>query len=83
MKPMLFRVEGAQSQGAVYRRVVLRNITCTVGIVISYLINSVITGHIQLTRASSTSQGSDKVGIISQFIAYLHLSSPFGLTCTV
>lgn len=36
VKPMLVRVEGTQSGGAVYQRVVLRNVICTAGIVTSY-----------------------------------------------
>lgn len=42
VKPMLVPVEGTQSRGAVYRRVVLRNIFCTIGIVASYSITTVV-----------------------------------------
>jgi len=42
VKPMLIRVEGTQSGGALYRRVVMRNIVCTTGTVISYAITSVV-----------------------------------------
>lgn len=42
VKPMMVRVEGTQSGGAVYRRVVLRNIVCTAGIVTSYAITTLV-----------------------------------------
>lgn len=41
IKPVLGRVEGTQSGGAVYRKLVLRNIFCTTAIVISYSITTV------------------------------------------
>lgn len=42
VKPMLARVQGTQSGGAVYRRVVLRNLLSTTGIVISYAITTLV-----------------------------------------
>lgn len=41
-KPMIARVQGTQSGGAVYRRLVLRTIVCTAGIVTSYAITTLI-----------------------------------------
>ena len=48
---MLARVEGTQSGGAVYRRVVLRNVICTVGIVTFYAITTVVV-YLALLRES-------------------------------
>lgn len=70
---MLVRIEGAQSQGAVYRRVVLRNAICTAGIIISYVISAVIAAWIFLT---SPPVGSDKVWHQLSFTAYYHVNSP-------
>lgn len=39
---MMASVQGTQSGGAVYRRLVLRTIACTVGIVTSYAITTLI-----------------------------------------
>lgn len=39
---MLVHVEGAQSGGAVYRRVVLRNVFCTAGIAISFVVATLL-----------------------------------------
>lgn len=41
-KPMMARVQGTQSGGAVYRRLVLRTIVCTAGIVTSYAVTTLI-----------------------------------------
>ena len=51
---MLVRVEGTQSGGAVYRRVVLRNTLCTAAIVVSYIITTVVV-ILALLRESPTS----------------------------
>lgn len=42
VKPMLVRLPGTQSGGAVYRRVVHRNVFSTAGIVISYAITTLV-----------------------------------------
>ncbi|CAN0423009.1 unnamed protein product, partial [Ectocarpus fasciculatus] len=44
VRPLMVRLEGhAQSGGAVYRRVVIRNISCTAAVVVSYIITTIIT----------------------------------------
>lgn len=53
---MLVRVEGAQSGGAVYRRVVLRNIFCTAGIVISYAISTLVVVFALLHESSENNK---------------------------
>ncbi|CAN0221765.1 unnamed protein product [Ectocarpus sp. 4 AP-2014] len=60
VQPMLVRVEGAQSGGAVYRRVVLRNVFCTAGIVISYAITTLVV-VIALLRESVESNKSAQI----------------------
>lgn len=42
VKPLLVRVEGTQSAGADYRRVVIKNLICTGTIVTAYLITTVV-----------------------------------------
>ncbi|CAN0058596.1 unnamed protein product [Ectocarpus fasciculatus] len=39
----MVRLDGAQSGGAVYRRVVVRNISCTAAVVVAYIITTIIT----------------------------------------
>lgn len=59
VKPMLISVQGTtQSEGAVYRRVVSRNVTCTAGIVTSYVIATAFSAWIFLATPST---GSGKV----------------------
>ncbi|CBN78996.1 hypothetical protein Esi_0158_0063 [Ectocarpus siliculosus] len=43
VRPLMVRLEGAQSGGAVYRSVVIRNISCTVAVVVSYIITTIVT----------------------------------------
>lgn len=43
VRPLLGRREGTQSGGAVYRKVVIRNISCTAAVVVSYIITTIIT----------------------------------------
>lgn len=42
VKPLLAGVQGTQSGGALYRKVVWRNVICTVGIVITYAITTIV-----------------------------------------
>lgn len=53
---MLVRVEGAQSGGAVYRRVVMRNVVCTAGIIICYSITTVVAVLALLRESSENNQ---------------------------
>lgn len=43
VRPLMVRLEGAQSGGAVYRSVVIRNISCTAAVVVSYIITTIVT----------------------------------------
>lgn len=51
---MLVRVEGAQSGGAVYRKVVVRNVVCTAAIIISYSITTLVIVLALLRESSET-----------------------------
>lgn len=64
VKPLLVHVEGAQSGGALYRRVVVRNVICTVGIIASYAISTLIV----ILALLSESSESDKVRIQREFV---------------
>ncbi|CAN0125229.1 unnamed protein product, partial [Scytosiphon promiscuus] len=50
VKPLLVPVEGTQSGGASYRRVVMKNVVCTVSIVMAYLVTTIVTAHALLNE---------------------------------
>ncbi|CAM9661797.1 unnamed protein product [Ectocarpus fasciculatus] len=54
IKPMLVSQSSTQSGGAVYRRVVVRNIVCTIGIACAYLVTMVVVVLALLNTASNT-----------------------------
>ncbi|CAM9368130.1 unnamed protein product, partial [Ectocarpus sp. 12 AP-2014] len=58
IKPMLVPQGGTQSGGAVYRRVVVRNIVCTVGIACAYVITTVVVVLAYVSTPSDTSKAS-------------------------
>ncbi|CAB1101272.1 unnamed protein product [Ectocarpus sp. CCAP 1310/34] len=43
VRPLMVRLEGVQSGGAVYRSVVVRNVSCTAAVVVSYIITTIVT----------------------------------------
>ena len=51
---MLVRVEGTQSGGAVYRKVVVRNVVCTAAIIISYTICTIMIVLALLSESSES-----------------------------
>lgn len=53
---MLVHVEGAQSGGAVYKRVVLRNVFCTAGIVGSYAVTTLVVAFAMLRESSENNK---------------------------
>lgn len=77
---MLVRVEGTQSGGAVYRRVVLRNIFCTIAVVTSYTIMAVVVVHALLreTAESNKVRMRSKHGTLRTKV--IHLLTTHGLT---
>ncbi|CAM9118249.1 unnamed protein product [Ectocarpus sp. 6 AP-2014] len=42
VRPLLVRLEGSQSGEAIYRRVVFKNITCTIAVVTAYAVTTVV-----------------------------------------
>ncbi|CBN78995.1 expressed unknown protein [Ectocarpus siliculosus] len=42
VRPLLVRLEGSQSGEAIYRRVVIKNITCTIAVVTAYAVTTVV-----------------------------------------
>ncbi|CAM9896034.1 unnamed protein product, partial [Ectocarpus sp. 13 AM-2016] len=74
IKPMLVSQGNTQSGGAVYRRVVIRNIVCTVGIACAYMITTVV---VVLALLSSPS-GTNKSGAVIRCVdssSRLHCST--------
>lgn len=57
VKPLMIPQGHTQSGGAVYRRLVMRNVACTIGITFTYTVTTVIVVLGFLT----TAPGSDKV----------------------
>ncbi|CBN74816.1 hypothetical protein Esi_0043_0079 [Ectocarpus siliculosus] len=58
IKPMLLPQGGTQSGGAVYRRVVVRNIVCTVGIACAYVITTVVVVLAHVSTPSDTNKAA-------------------------
>ncbi|CAM9247012.1 unnamed protein product, partial [Ectocarpus sp. 6 AP-2014] len=56
IKPMLVSQGNTQSGGAVYRRVVIRNIVCTIGIACAYVITTVVVVLALLSSPSDTNK---------------------------
>ncbi|CAM9518775.1 unnamed protein product [Ectocarpus fasciculatus] len=57
VKPMMVSHGGTQSGGAIYRRLVARNITCTVAIVLAYAITTVVVVLAVLGASPGSNQG--------------------------
>lgn len=55
VKPMLTTQARTQSGGAVYRRVVIRNVVCTAGIAFTYVITTLV---VVLALMSSSSENN-------------------------
>ncbi|CAM9286779.1 unnamed protein product [Hapterophycus canaliculatus] len=71
VRPLLVPVEGTQSGGASYRRVVIRNVVCTTTIVMAYLITTVLTTYALLNMSPddyANSQVADTVPMINQLV---------------
>eukprot|EP00752_Nemacystus_decipiens_P004813 g4380.t1 len=58
LQPMLVRVEGTQSGGALYRMVVLRNISATTAIIASYMIMTVVVVIALLRETAESSKAA-------------------------
>ncbi|CAN0137714.1 unnamed protein product [Ectocarpus sp. 12 AP-2014] len=71
VRPLLVRLEGSQSGEAMYRRVVVKNITCTIAVVTAYAVTSVvvIAALIRQNNESNTaSLFADITPLVNQFV---------------
>ncbi|CAM9711777.1 unnamed protein product, partial [Ectocarpus fasciculatus] len=77
IKPMLVSQGSTQSGGAVYRRVVVRNIVCTIGIACAYAVTTVA---VTLALLSISSDDTNKSGPVLKCVDYsarvLYSTSP-------
>ncbi|CAM9958739.1 unnamed protein product, partial [Ectocarpus fasciculatus] len=64
VKPLMIPQGHTQSGGAVYRRLVMRNVACTIGITFTYTVTTVIVVLGFLT----TAPGSDKAGQLADLL---------------
>lgn len=74
---MLARVEGTQSGGAVYRRVVLRNVICTAGIIASYAITTLIVVIALLRESTHNNKVKFVSGNVGSIVPCGHLHTIF------
>ncbi|CAB1102618.1 unnamed protein product [Ectocarpus sp. CCAP 1310/34] len=76
IKPMLVSHGNTQSGGAVYRRVVIRNIVCTIGIACAYVITTVVVVLALLSSRPDT----DKAAAVGDIVPSINICVTLCLT---
>ncbi|CAM9392607.1 unnamed protein product, partial [Ectocarpus fasciculatus] len=85
VRPLLVRLEGAQSGGAIYRRVVIKNITCTIAVVTAYAVTTLVmiaSLSRQNNESNTPSLFADITPLVNQLVTLCltEIALPLGFT---
>ncbi|CAB1102733.1 unnamed protein product [Ectocarpus sp. CCAP 1310/34] len=71
VRPLLVRLEGSQSGEAMYRMVVIKNITCTIAVVTAYAVTTVVVIAALIRQSNDSNTASlfaDITPLVNQFV---------------